>query len=150
MNGPGLMQEGSINKINMKAGIWLDNHKAFIVYLSNNNGKEKMIRVDSAVEDFHIHGGAAAPSPYGAHAAVSESKLLERKKQQLNKYFKTVKEKIKGCDAIYICGPAGAKLGLGKEIVQDKALKEKLTQVESCDSMTENQIIAQVKAFFKE
>lgn len=130
----------------MKAGIWLDNHKAYIVFISN--GTENLIRINSEVEDFHVHGGAAAPTAYGTHDTVPERKYLERKKQQLNRYYNTLKQKVKLCDAIYICGPAEAKLGLKKEIMDDSILKDKLSMVESCDRMTENQIVAQVKAHY--
>ena len=132
----------------MKAGIWLDSHTAFIVYISN--GTVQTTRVESEVEDYHVHGGAAAPSPYGTHDAVSESRILERKKQQLNRYFKDLKDRIKDCEAIYLCGPAETKVAFGKEIVRDKNLKEKLLQVQSSSLMTENQIIAKIKAFFRE
>ena len=130
----------------MKAGIWLDNHKAFIVFISN--GTENLIRVDSQVEDFHVHGGAAAPTAYGTHDTVPERKYLERKKQQLGRYYNLIIQKVKFCDAIYISGPAEAKMGLKKEIIDDNTLKDKLSLVESCDRMTENQIVAQVKAHY--
>ena len=132
----------------MKAGIWIDNHKAYIVYISK--GTENLVRVDSEVEDFHVQGGSAAPSPYGTHDAVSERKYLERKKQQLARYYSILKQKVKDCEAIYICGPAEAKTGLKKEIISDYSLKGKLSLVETCDRMTENQIVAQVRAFYNE
>ena len=130
----------------MKAGIWLDNHKAYIVYI--NNGNTNMIRIDSDVEDYRIHGGSAAPSPFGSQNAVSEKRFLERKKQQLNSFFNEVIEKIEACDEIYICGPAEAKKGLNKEIEKKFRLKSRVARVETCDSMTENQIVAKVKSFF--
>ena len=132
----------------MKAGIWLDNQKAYIVYLSNGN--ESIVRVNSDVEDFHVHGGSATPSPYGTHDAVSERRFLERKKHQMNRYYKVLKSRVKNCEAIYICGPANAKLGLAKMLTSEKTLCHKLAEVETCDSMTQNQIIAQVREFFKD
>ena len=130
----------------MKAGIWLDNHKAYIVYL--NNGDAKMIRLDSEVEDFRIHGGAAAPRPFGSHDAVSERRYLERKKHQLSVFFDQIIDKVKACEALYICGPAEAKKGLNKEIDKNIHLKDRVIRIEACDSMTENQIIARVKSIF--
>ena len=132
----------------MKAGIWIDNHKAYIVFITN--GTENLVRVDSEVEDFHVHGGAAAPTAYGTHDTVPERKYLERKKQQLGRYYNVLKQKVKDCEAIYICGPAEAKMGLKKEIISDSSLKNKLSLVESCDRMTENQIVAQVRAYYSE
>jgi len=132
----------------MKAGIWIDSHKAYIVFISN--GTDNLVRVYSEVEDYHVHGGSAAPTAYGTHDTVSERKYLERKKQQLGRYYNTLIQKVKDCDAIYICGPAEAKKGLQKEIIRDSSLKDKLNQVESCDRMTENQIVAQVRAYYNE
>ena len=143
---PGSGVVGIVGMASMIAGIWLDNHKAYIVYL--NNGDTNMIRLDSEVEDYRIHGGAAAPSPFGSHDAVSEKRFLERKKQQLSSFFHKVIEKVEACEAIYICGPAEAKKGLNKEIGTKMHLKGRIARVEACDSMTENQIIARVKSFF--
>ena len=142
-NNPNISKDSEL-----KTGIWLDYHQAYIVYLLENH--VNMIRLDSGVEDYHVHGGAAAPRPFGSHDAVSERRFLERKRQQLNKYFKTIKERIKTCGAIYICGPAEAKIGLKREIIKDTRLKNIPVTVEACDSMTENQLLAHIKSYFSQ
>ncbi len=132
----------------MKAGVWLDNHKAFVVYL--DNGKETLLRLDSEVEDYHPRGGSRTSAPYASHDAISESRLLARRKLQLQRYYNAILAKIKSCDAFYLFGPAGAKTGLEKAISNDPKLKPKLAKVEAADSMTENQIVAQTRAFYNE
>ena len=65
-------------------------------------------------------------------------------------YFNDIIKVINDSDEIYIFGPAEAKIGLRKMIQSVPNLGMKLTKVESSDSMTLNEVKAQVKQFFKE
>ncbi|MEO1051971.1 MAG: hypothetical protein AAFX87_15170 [Bacteroidota bacterium] len=127
-------------------GIWLDKRKAYIVHLHKEAVTTTSIL--SAVDDFHAVGGSRSSTPYGPQDAVSESKVLERRKQQLKNYYCRLAESIKAADAIYIMGPAEAKYGFEKILKEKMNLGHKITTVESADSMTENQIVAKVKSHF--
>ena len=55
---------------------------------------------------------------------------------------------VKDADELYLFGPAEAKDGLLKAIKANKNFKPAFKGIETADSMTENQKIAKVRAFF--
>jgi len=129
-------------------GIWLDKEKAHIVTLENGN--ETMNTVRSEVEDYHIHGGSGTRFKGGPQDVVQDSKYLEREKHQLKLYFKEIVSEVKDASALVIFGPAEAKDKLDKELQEKyRALSAKVRAVIVADSMTENQMKALVRDFFK-
>jgi len=128
-------------------GIWIDSRNAKLVFLENNN--EKMITIESNLDIGNVKGGSGSSTPYAEQDAVSESKILEKKKHQLHEYFTEIISKLGKTDELLIIGPAETKYGLQKEIEQDPILKGKLVMVQTVDSMTDNQIVARVKSFFR-
>lgn len=134
--------------MNRKIGIWLDNKNAYFIHVQE--AKAKVEELQSTVEDFHPAGGAPSKTPWGPQDSVNEKKYLERKKQQLQKYFQAIIHKLQEGDELYIFGPAEAKIGLKKAIESNKQLSISLLAVEAADQLTPNQRIAQVKAFYSE
>jgi stalled ribosome rescue protein Dom34 len=130
-------------------GIWLDKEKAYIITVEN--GKETMQTVKSEVENFRIHGGSGTRFKGGPQDVVQDSKYLEREKHQFKAYFKEIVSKIKNADAFVLFGPAETKDKLNKELQEKyKNLSLKVQAVNVADSMTENQLKAWVRDFFKE
>jgi hypothetical protein len=67
----------------------------------------------------------------------------------MNSYLDAVLNHIKDSDSLYIFGPAEAKIKLEQKIQDIKAVdKISLKAVETADSMTLNQVVAQVKDFY--
>lgn len=130
-----------------KIGIWLDNDNAIIVSLVDD--QELLQKIESRVEHFHIHGGSRSSTPYGPQDAVSDSKLMYRKKQQMKNYFKRIMAEIKDASSIAIFGPAEAKNSLAKELEQDSVLSKMVYAVQTADSMTEKQKVALIKDFYQ-
>ena len=129
-------------------GIWLDSREAFIVYLDNET--ENTDRVYSDIDEANPVGGSGSSTPYGAQEAVSETKYLHRRQHQEKQYYQSISERIAARDAIYIMGPSQAKIGLEQELKKQSKHAEKIVSVESCDRITDNQIRAKVRDFFKE
>ncbi len=128
-------------------GIWLDKEKAFVVTLENTH--ESLVKIPSNMEHFRPHGGSGTRFKGGPQDVVQDSKYLEREKHQFKSYFKSIIEEIKDADALVIFGPAEANEKLNKELQNNyKSLGAKVKDVVKADSMTDNQIIAWVKAFF--
>lgn len=127
-------------------GIWLDYKEAYLIEL--NGSKVDVLRVESAIEDFHPKGGARSKSPWGPMDTVSESKYLERRKHQESAYFQKLLEAVNEVDELYIFGPAEAKNKFLKTFKKSSGIRPLMKGIESADSMTENQRIAKVKAFF--
>lgn len=129
-------------------GIWLDKEKAHIV--SIENGNETMITVESGVENYRIHGGSGTRLKGGPQDVVQDSKYLEREKHQLKAYFKELASEIKNADACVIFGPAETKDKFNKELMEKyKNLSLKVQGVNVVGRMTDNQIKAWVRDFFK-
>lgn len=130
-------------------GIWLDKDKAFIITIEN--GQESMNTIPSNIEHYHIHGGSGTRFKGGPQDVVQDSKYLEREKHQLKKYFKNIASEINRTDAIVIFGPAETNQKFSKELNEHYIdLKAKIKGVRKTDKMTENQMVAWVRDFFKE
>lgn len=131
-----------------QVGIWLDYREALVVRLEDADAT--LARIESEIEDFHVAGGARTPgTPWGPMDKVSESGYLERRNQQEQRFYKRIMEAVKEADELYIFGPAEAKLGLEKAIEASTTFSPKVLAVEVADSMTQNQVVAQVRSFFK-
>ena len=131
-----------------KAGIWLDKDKAFIVTLENDN--ESIVKILSDIEHFRIHGGSGTRFKGGPQDVVQDSKFLEREKHQLKSYFKEIVSHITDIDTLVIFGPAQTKEKFAKELKTNFIqLSTKIKGIEPADSMTDNQIKAWVRNYYK-
>jgi gas vesicle protein len=128
-------------------GIWLDKDKAHLVTIENE--VETFQTVLSNIEHFNPQGGSGTRHKGGPQDVVQDSKYLDREKQQLKQYFKSIASQIKDAQAIVIFGPAGTNQKLSKELNQNYAsISKKIKDVVKTDSMTDNQIKAWVRDFF--
>ncbi|WP_138433217.1 hypothetical protein [Winogradskyella algicola] len=129
-------------------GVWIDKDKAHIVTI--DNGKESFSTISSEIEHFKAKGGSGQRFKSGPQDVTKDSKFLEREKQQFKKYFKNIVEEIKDTDSLVIFGPAGTNEKFKKELDKNyNALNTKVKDVVKTDSMTNNQIIAWVRDYFK-
>ena len=78
-----------------------------------------------------------------------EQQWNNRRKNQLRDYYKEIIGKVEDAQDIYIFGPGEAKVQLETEINRRKALSSKVKRIEPSDKMTEQQIVAKVKMFYK-
>ncbi len=127
-------------------GIWLDYRTAVIVDPKTRKTIENIV---SEIEEGNIKGGARSKTPWGPMDKVSESKVLHRRDQQEKNYYENIKNKVKDYNEIYVFGPAEAKTGLVKAMTSDNSFNGQVMQIDTADSMTENQMIAKVSDFFK-
>ena len=127
-------------------GIWLDQKQAFLIAFLN--GEKTVKTISSSIENYHVVGGARSKTPYGPMDVVSEKKSLERHKHQLSQYFQQIMTTVKDADELYLFGPADTKLKLLEAINKNKALTFVVRKTETADSMTEGQMIAQVRKAF--
>jgi len=138
------------------AGIWLDHREAFVVYLVKNQpfadeNQEMIERIESDIERrVRLSGGSRSrKTPYGPQEISVDSKQEDRIKGQLRQYYKEILRRISDADQILIFGPGEAKIELKKEFEKSKEFAGKIKKIESADKMTQKQIAAKVRAFFK-
>ncbi len=129
-----------------QTGIWLDLRQAFIIQFKN--GEAAVQQLDSPIEDYHVVGGARSKTPWGPMDVVSEKKALERRKHQLNQYFKEILALVESNSDLYLFGPAETKLKFRDFIQNDKSLLFTVRQTDTADNMTEKQLVAQVREVF--
>ena len=130
------------------AGIWIDKDKAHIVTI--DNGKENFSTIQSEIEHFKAKGGSGQRFKSGPQDVIKDSTFLEREKQQFKQYFKNITNAIKDTDALVIFGPALTGQKFKKELSEGyKNLDTKVKDVVKTDSMTNNQVIAWVRDYFK-
>ncbi|WP_395049243.1 hypothetical protein [Flavobacterium sp.] len=132
-----------------QVGIWIDIKKAIIITLEGQK-EERIIEVDSNVENSVYHNKEGDQGTFsGSHHGDSETKFDNRRKEQHDCYLKDVVSIVKGADYLYIFGPGETKTKLEQRLRDEKSLGEiNLKAVETADSMTLNQIVAQVKDFY--
>lgn len=132
-----------------QVGIWIDSKKAIIVTLDGQK-EEKITEIDSEVENNVYHNKEGNKGTFsGSHHSDSETKFDNRKKEQIDYFLKSVMLYVKGSDYLYLFGPGEIKIKLEQRIHDDKTLgKINLKAVETSDSMTLNEIVAQVKDFY--
>lgn len=132
-----------------QVGIWIDSKKAIIVTLDGQK-EEKITEIDSEVENSVYHNKKGDKGTFsGSHHSDSETKFDNRKKEQIDYFLKSVMLYVKGSDYLYLFGPGEIKIKLEQKIHDDKSLgKINLKAVETSDSLTLNEIVAQVKDFY--
>ncbi len=130
----------------IQTGIWLDHANAHIVRLEN--GESHTLTVESAVEDHRVHGGYGGSDAHLSQDSRSDRRLLERKNQQLKKYFQEVIDRVPASSELLIMGPGEVKTGFQQEILRLNSPVE-IKEVMTADKMTQNQLVAKVKAFFE-
>ena len=135
-------------------GIWLDRKQAYIVHLEN--GEELVKTIDSGV-DFQerIPGESDSRGRLrfrgkgdGVETASQEKSEQNRQQKFLNAYYEEIASHLKNSEKVYIFGPAEAKTELHKLLKSDNTFKTEIIEVETADSMTENQMRAKVRDHF--
>ncbi len=129
-------------------GIWIDNTQALIVFVEGGNETVKVI--ESEVENTHPKGGSGSSTPYGPQDVISEGTVMERKKQQFKRFYAEILDEISLAKELYIMGPAEAKTGLKKAHDDRNNRKPELVAFAAAERMTENQLRAKVRKFFKD
>lgn len=120
-------------------GLWID-HKIAIIVIVNEKGEE-IRKIKSDMEKHVRFSGGAQES--------SEEDISERRfTNHLNEYYDEVIASISNASSVLIFGPGEAKGELKKRL-EDKKIKNLMIDSETVDKMTENQIAAKVREYFK-
>lgn len=128
-------------------GIWIDKRNAKIVKLKNDS--EELQIINSSIEEFRPKGGSGTKLKGGPQDVVQDSKFTEREKQQQKRFFKSVMDLVVDSEQIVIFGPAEMGKKLNSELFESNIqLYNKVKEVKSADSMTDNQIKAWVREYY--
>lgn len=126
-----------------KIGLWIDNREAIIVKMTKKG--EQIIRINSGADKQIRFEGGSRKDGLQTTEAIRGKKL----DTQLGKYFDDIIAHIRDAEMIQIFGPGEAKGELVKQLEKD-GLKERIVEIETADSMTDNQIAAKVREHFSD
>jgi hypothetical protein len=135
-------------KDRIKAGVWIDTKRAVIMTIRND--QEHLEKVYSGIESRkRLPGVGKQFTRMGKQYFTFEKKEKEKRNQQLKAYFHQVIRRIVNANDLIIIGPATAKLELEKELLKSKASAPTYIKVLTTSRLTEKQIVATIKKFFK-
>lgn len=131
-----------------KIGVWIDSERAVIITLADGtstmktllSGIEGKIREDGEGKDY---------ARFGIQYTNNEKKNDKKQQVQVHKFSQEVVEELNGCGEFVVFGPAQMKMELKKVIDTIPLITKKLVDVVPADKMTDKQLIAWVKNYFK-
>ncbi|TLU87422.1 MAG: hypothetical protein FDX21_00865 [Chlorobium sp.] len=128
-------------------GLWIDHKEAILVSIE---GDQTFVEHIASGAESHLKpsGGWKAGGTLVAQAVSHEHTADERRKHQYHAFYQNVIGRLHHSESIALFGPGEAKIELAKEIARVSDLHSKVAVVEICDRLTENQLIAKVKALF--
>ncbi|MEI6691510.1 MAG: hypothetical protein WCL43_02185 [Chlorobium sp.] len=128
-------------------GLWIDHKEAVLVSIQDD--KSLVQRIESGAERHHKPSGGWKSGGTNVAQTVSNEHIdEERRKHQYHAFYQRVMELLEDSAGLAIFGPGEAKVELAKEISKVSELHKKVTVIEACERLTENQLVAKVKLFF--
>jgi hypothetical protein len=129
------------------AGAWIDHRKAFVVALTANGESTTLIN-----SDVEKHPERTGDSPLNGRFESQQVPADDRRQraftQHLNVYYDHVIEVLRPFDHLILFGPGEAKGELRKRMARSH-LDTRVMAVETVDRMTDREIIAKVRTYFK-
>jgi hypothetical protein len=133
--------------MSVKAGVWIDHHKAVVVLLSDSGEVTRTIE-SNADKLFASAGGPGSKQPDRSQGFVPESTQEHKFMNQLNTYYDEVLTCLRNADAVLILGPGEAK-GEFQKRLQSKKFPAHVVELETADKLTDRQIAASVRQHFE-
>lgn len=131
-------------------GIWLNQEKAYMVTMKNDNPPEIQLLKSGVDSIIRFPGERKMYTRFGNAIIDDQEKKQRRQYEQRKRYFREIIKKVQKHHAVLLFGPGKAKDELFKEMAKTPGLKKKVLAVETSDRMTRNQLKAYVKKMFRE
>lgn len=126
--------------MNKQAGVWIDHREAILIFLEDEG--ERTERLGSGVEKHERIPGLSADdaSPDDQHDRQFAGRL--------DKYYDEVIKHLVATESVFIFGPGEAK-GELKKRMESKGHAGRIAATEAADRMTDPQVAAKVRTYFK-
>ena len=134
--------------MNKNIGIWIDSKQAFIIESSNEKSIIKNIESNIEFRE-RIEGESKKFGRFGGQYLSYEKHQKNKRLQQTNDFVKRVLKEISDYENFVIFGPSKMKKILKKEIKNNNLIAPKLLGTFKSTQLTENQMVAWVKDFYK-
>ncbi|AFL84888.1 hypothetical protein Belba_2326 [Belliella baltica DSM 15883] len=140
------------NKNFKSVGIWLDQSKAHFIGFEEGEAMfiETLISPHERIK--REEGEENDTSRFSSnpnHLSNNEYRKNNITQNELNEYYKMLVDKIGKFDDILLFGPGKAKEQFKNRISENKSLNGKWVSVQNADKMTDNQLLAFVREFYK-
>jgi hypothetical protein len=131
-----------------KAGVWIDHRKAVIVVVGP--AEEYTAFIDSNVEK-HLERSGDSPlkGPYESRQVPPDDRRQMALTGEFNAYYDAVIAAVRNAESLIIFGPGEAK-GEFKKRLEKHMLGGRVAAVETVDKMTDRQIAAKVRNYFRD
>ena len=131
-----------------KVGLWIDHRKAVIVALTDEAEEIKLI-ISKVEKQPGRPGGIRSKTSYESQLVRGDDSRQRVLTGHLNIYYDAVIACIRDAESILIFGPGEAKGELKNRLERGK-LSGRIVGIETVDKMTDRQISAKVRRYFKE
>ncbi|MFL0684240.1 MAG: hypothetical protein ACK4SF_20120 [Algoriphagus aquaeductus] len=133
-------------------GVWIDHSKAHLIGFKS--GQAKLLEtVDSPYESIKRIDGEGKDmtrfSPNPEHASNNEHKKHNTTQNEINEYLRMMEHRLQPFEDILLFGPGTMKEKLKNRLKENKSFDGKWLSVESSDKLTDNQLLAFVRDFYK-
>ena len=129
-------------------GIWIDTKQAFIIKLSNNEHSLKKIESNIETRE-RVAGETKKFGRFGNQYLTYEKNQENKRNHQTNQFLKEVLKEVVNCDSLVLFGPSRMKKLVEKEVANNMQIADKLSGVSNAELLTQNQMVAWVKEYFK-
>lgn len=128
-------------------GLWVDHRKAVIVKVTGKREETSVIESKAEKQPGRFDGVRSTTS-YEAQKVQADGRQDIKFADKLNIFYDEVISVLRDADSIFLFGPGAAKGELKKRL-EDDHLAHLLQAVETVDHMTDPQIAAKVREYFK-
>ncbi|MCA0457750.1 MAG: hypothetical protein LCI00_27540 [Chloroflexi bacterium] len=130
-----------------EVGLWIDHRHAVVVTL---NGQEATVQhIESEFEKRVRFSGASETHDPNSNDDNAEDRRDRKLDDQLTRFYTDVTTHLHDAEAVYIMGPAEAKIELQKHLEKHK-LTAKILAVEPAEKLSDAQITAKVRQYFSQ
>jgi len=131
-----------------KVGLWIDHRKAMIVAVTDKGEEIRMI-ISKVEKQLRRSGDSPLKGPYETLRVPADDSRQKTFTGHLNIYYDAVIAALRDAESILIFGPGEAKGELERRLKKNK-LGGRIVGIETVDKMTNRQISAKVRQYFKE
>ena len=132
----------------LTVGLWIDHRKAVVVAITDE-GEEIGLTISRVEKQLRRSGDSPLKGRYESLQVPADDSRERKLTGQLNIYYDAVIASIRDADSILLFGPGEAK-GELQERIEKSQLRGRIVAVETVDKMTDRQIAAKARQYFRE
>lgn len=130
-----------------KMAVWLDHKRALVVSICERTVTTDSVECEEPPAS-RPGGGLRAPAMGAAHGVDPDQKRDARHALHLQRYYERIIELLTRADTVHLMGPGQAKVELKQRILAHKPLARLPVALETCDRMTDAQVVARAREIF--